>query len=581
MRLIVPALLGCAAVLAHEAAGAAATVRPVAPDAYAAYCMGVRAVSRSEYPQAITWFKTALAADPRSADTHIWLGLLYGEHAKPARPERAREHLEKALKLAPDSFRARYGLAKELVREGKLDKARDEMLIAVRLPKARENPALLGKAYSELAVRAELSGEWESALRHYRQAVKVSPNPAYALLRLGRLCRAMGKHDQAVDAFLKLAHQVPTYARVQRELCEAYKALGRWDKALVALRKYMTHRNGPGEQSHLLKEAADLAVRARKSELASALHEKLLLRLLERYTADKAAPHLCEDIASTLQHLGRHEKAEPYLEKAVDAAKPATRPLLRKKLARLYEKLGKYDEAAGQLRAAIKTVEPRASIPYRAQLCGVLEAAGKFEQAEQALAAILDIPGARAAGHAELGLFHKRRGQIDKADEHLREAIKSADTRHRVRYTIQLSMVYSDADQGETAEQLLSQALKEFPEDPSLNNALGWYYAERGIQLRRARSLIQKALEARPENPYYIDSLGWVYFRQGETEKALEQLLKASRLAEDSVICDHLGDVYMKLGQPDKASEQWRRSLELDPGSEGVRRKLERLKQDR
>ena len=247
------------------------------------------------------------------------------------------------------------------------------------------------------------------------------------------------------------------------------------------------------------------------------------------------------------------------------------------KLASLYQKLGMTEKAVQQLNRCIRQLEPETSIRYRTKLCAVLEEAGKYPEAENALRQILDIPGSKAIGHAELGLFHSRRDDTGKAVKHLHRAIKLADTDQSARYRIQLSIVYTDAGRHKEAEQVLIEAQKIFPDNPSVNNALGWFYAQRGLNLDKALGLIQKALEKHPRNPYYLDSLGWVYFKQGCKKKALKQLLKAAALGQDSAILDHLGDVYMALGQPEKAGTQWKRSLELDPDASGVRRKLESL----
>ena len=543
--------------------------------AYAAFCVGIQMSEAKRYREALQWFEKALSLDPRSADAHIWAGVICDERL--SRRNKAKTHFEKALQLAPDSFRARYGIARQLLRAGKFEKARQQILLAIGKPEAKENPDLVAKAYLELALRSQLRGKRQDAADYYIKAAEISTSPAYILLRLGRLYRSMERHQDAADAFLRLAKHVPTYARAHRELCTAYTAMGEWNKALESLLAYMAHRNGPGEQNHLLGEAAQLAARALRVGLARQLREKILLKLLKEYTPDKAKPRLCADIASTLERLGRLKQAEPYLRKAVETAEPSARPGLRMQLALLYEKLGRSDEAIRELKTSIDAVEPRASIRYRTALCAVLESAKKPDQAEKTLEAILDMPLLERFGHAELGLFHKRRGNTEKAAHHLQEAIKLADTRRSVRYRIELGQVYAKAKRDAEAERVLRDAHKMFPENAAVNNALGWFYAERSINLDTALTLIQTPLKASPKNPYYIDSLGWVYFKQGRKKAALEQLRKAVALTDDGAICDHLGDVYMELGQRDKASHQWKRSLELDPKIKGVREKLKKL----
>jgi predicted negative regulator of RcsB-dependent stress response len=44
------------------------------------------------------------------------------------------------------------------------------------------------------------------------------------------------------------------------------------------------------------------------------------------------------------------------------------------------------------------------------------------------------------------------------------------------------------------------------------------------------------------------------------------------------VIYDHLGDAYSKNGLPDEAMAAWEKSLQLDPSADGVKKKLEDLR---
>lgn len=574
----IPILSLClfAGLFAARSVGAEAASAPEPPpDAYAAFCMGIHLSEDGRYAEAIQWLEKALELDPASAACHIWIGAICDERL--SRPAKAKSHFQRALELAPESFEARYGLARQLLRENQLDKAREQLLIATETPEARRNPELAAKAYAELATRLELDGQWSEAAQYYEQAANASTSPAYLLLRLGRLYRAMARNELAAETFLKLTRLVPTYAPVYRDLCNTYKTLGRWADALAQLEIYMGHHNCPEDRDELLREAAELASRARRSEAARRFNEELLGNQLDKYDPDSPDPRMANEIASTLIRLGQHNRSEPFLKDAIESSPDTARPALRLKLANVYEKLGRIDDAAKQLREASRTSEPRAAARYLTRLAGILESAGRYADAERILKEILGLPGAKAAGHAELALFYGRRSQGEKGIENLLQAIQLADTQDSIRYRIHLSILYTKTNREKEAEQVLIEAHRMFPEDPAINNALGWFYAERGIRLDDALTLIQKALQANPENPYYLDSLGWVYFKQGLKEQALEQLLRAAALAEDSIIFDHLGDVYLELGQPEKARAQWQRSLDLDPDIKGVREKLRRL----
>ena len=568
-------LLACIFALAPAPGTAADAPRHADPDAYAAFCMGVNAMHREDWTGSVYWFEAALEHDPLAVDCHLWIAVICDERLHTAK--KAAKHFDRALELSPDSFRVRYRFAQHLRRIGKRDESKKEMLLAIDTPEARANPALAAQAYQELAVSAEFDNDWQQAADYYEHAADNAASPVYPLLRLAHVCKAMGDNQRAVDALLRMQQFVPSYAEVHRELADTYEAMGKWTEALAELDNYMTHRNGPHEQPALLGEAAELAEKAGLPDTALAYRQRRLLKLIDRQPASGTSPELCEKIAATLQQLGHPEQAEPYLERALEAADDDSRTRIRARLAVLHQRLGQFDKAIDELTQCIQELEPNASVPYRAELCAALESAGRFDEAEAALRAIIDIPGFKAEGHAELGLFHKRRGNVDRAIEQLRDAISLADTNESIRHRVNLAAIYSDAGRYDDAELLLLESKRMFPDDPSVNNALGWLYAERGRNLDEALTLIRDALKAEPRNPYFLDSLGWVYFKQGRNEEALKELLDAASLTQDSVISDHLGDVYMAIGQPDRAKHHWERSLALDPDSAGVRAKLEKL----
>jgi len=563
--------------LALAPRAAAEELREVHPAAYAAFCTGVEATQSGRYRLALAWLERAAELDPASAEVHIELGALCAERLRDY--EAARQHFEQALALDPHRFRARYGLARLHLRAGEFDKAIALMRLTLDSPEAKENPAVVARICADLGAAAELRGDLRRAAEHYARAASVAPNPIHVLLRLAYVYRAMDEHEQAAEAFLRVGRLAPEHAQVHRELCDEYKACGRWRQAFDELQAYVRHPNGPGRQEPPLREAADLAERAGLDAQARELLEELLDGLLERYEPDAAPAGLCGDVAEALVRLGRPAVARPYLEEAVRKAEDESRLPLRRKLALLYRELGMPDEAIRELAECVRAAEPRASLFYRAELCAAFEAAGRHEEARRALEAILDIPGAKAVGHAELGLFHHRRGQTDRAVEELRRAIQLADARQGVRFRIHLSLVHAEAGHDDQAEQVLIEAKRILPADPAVSNALGWFYAERGRKLDEALTLVRSALDVHPNNPYYLDTLGWVHFKQGRSRAALKPLQRAAALCREGIIWDHLGDVHMALGDEEKASFHWKRSLEFDPDLEGVREKLEKLGQ--
>jgi Tfp pilus assembly protein PilF len=131
----------------------------------------------------------------------------------------------------------------------------------------------------------------------------------------------------------------------------------------------------------------------------------------------------------------------------------------------------------------------------------------------------------------------------------------------RCQYT--LSNCYVQKGDISTGEKILEGVLAEDPQEPSVNNDLGYLYADQGKDLPRAERMIRIALKSDPENVAYLDSMGWVLLKLGRLAEARKFLEKAAAMpgGTDGTIAEHLGDCYSKLNLSDKAHEAWKRAL--------------------
>jgi tetratricopeptide (TPR) repeat protein len=134
-----------------------------------------------------------------------------------------------------------------------------------------------------------------------------------------------------------------------------------------------------------------------------------------------------------------------------------------------------------------------------------------------------------------------------------------------------LSMRASCLDQlgrGDEALATLEKALARNPDDATINNDLGYMYADRGIELAKAERLIRRALTDRPDEVAFLDSLAWVFYKQGRLQAAARVFERAIETAEGEdgdmlhpIILDHAGDTYWRLGRREDALELWRQAL--------------------
>ena len=126
-------------------------------------------------------------------------------------------------------------------------------------------------------------------------------------------------------------------------------------------------------------------------------------------------------------------------------------------------------------------------------------------------------------------------------------------------------------------EALLREILRDDPSYHHAYNALGFSFAERNIRLSEARQLITKAVELAPDDPFIQDSLGWVEFRLGNLGEALNLLQKAFAARPDPEIAAHLGEVLWQLKRAEEARQIWRQGLQLGPDHDTLRDTIRRL----
>ncbi len=140
------------------------------------------------------------------------------------------------------------------------------------------------------------------------------------------------------------------------------------------------------------------------------------------------------------------------------------------------------------------------------------------------------------------------------------------------------AMVADKLDILDVLEADLQRVIKLKPDYAHAYNALGYTFAERNKRLAEAHALIQKALSLAPDDPFIQDSMGWVQFRQGNTEAALATLRKAYQSRRDPEIAAHLGEVLWTTGQREEAQKLWRAALQESPGNDSLMALLDKYR---
>jgi tetratricopeptide (TPR) repeat protein len=123
----------------------------------------------------------------------------------------------------------------------------------------------------------------------------------------------------------------------------------------------------------------------------------------------------------------------------------------------------------------------------------------------------------------------------------------------------------------------LKQLIKLRPDHAHAYNALGYTLADRNQRIAEAHGLIETALKLAPDDPFIQDSMGWVLYRMGRNKEGLDYLQRAFKQRPDPEIAAHLGELLWVLDQRDTAKKIWAESLKEHPNNEALQGTVKRF----
>ena len=323
--------------------------------------------------------------------------------------------------------------------------------------------------------------------------------------------------------------------------------------------------------------------------LASEAKRPAKLADLLRWSLDRMPnPIYYRELVFTLFELGRYDEAERTLREMFDKNRDERTARNLILLGKIQAKAHKLPEAIATARAALEQ-EPGDGEAIR-WLAIWLNQGGESEAALEAIRAGIKQDPNNPDLAILLGTFLSQAGKTDEAIALLKNLIAQNPNNDEVLQVARstLSTVYTGLGDFAKGEAELEALIVRNPDDPTVNNDLGYLYAEQGKNLPKAEEMIRKALAREPGNGAFLDSLGWVLFKQGKLDQARSPLEQAASDPnnEDTTVHDHLGDVYFRLNERAKAKSAWERAVKLatqvrpvDKRLGEIRKKLEALDQ--
>ncbi len=514
-------------------------------------------------------------------------------------------------------FRTRADLLKnptttyERIGQAFLDAERAELAVQAfeRAEKAgKGKPGTLSYNLARVYAQTKKFDKALTQLQKYFDAqLQSKGKSAYVLL--SQILRDTKKSEELIPRLEKMSQADSRNATLQFFLAEQYVANDRLDDAEKLYKKALASTSDAegyvglasvyrrkGQPKQLLENLAKaLSTAGNGEQLTDGLttevkaitkDDKLLGSLIDvgRKLAKADKPEL--DFAGSLLLAKLAAEA-----KKIDAAVEFYRFALktrRDRAAVVYSELGmllmredKYVEAAKVYREASDEPALAQSRPNNLFLLSqAYELSGETKLALEAVAEAQKIVPEHPLLHYQEGWIYYHSQQWDKAIKQFEHVItKFAKPEHQEivrRCQFSLSNIYVQQGDMAKGEGILEKILGDSPDDPSVNNDLGYLWADQGKNLERAESMIRKAIKAEPENAAYLDSMGWVLFKRGKFAEALPHLEKATVLPTggDATIWDHLADVYARLNKAAKAKEAWGKALEAAKTSARPDKKL-------
>ena len=370
------------------------------------------------------------------------------------------------------------------------------------------------------------------------RVVELDPDHATAHRYRGSMARDLGNIELAISSFKALTRIMPYEDQYHKELAELYERQNRLDEALQSYERVVTIR--PGQKSErnrlgqLYLQTGDYPAAIQTFlSILSPLEEQAETNSAKERTTRNVSGYEIEahhGISLAYQAQNDFERSEFHIMRAINLLEEQvkrTRTGLRTRSRERVELARRIQDARYTLgQIYIKFNAPRKAV--------------------RTFTKILDVNDKYVPALSGIGMAYQMQDDVKRAETYLRRAIELS-----------------------TEEEL-----------PDAYNALGYLYAEQGINLDEAAALVRRALKSVPKSGAYLDSLGFIYFKQGKLDAAIENLEQALHYLPDTLeILLHLTDAYLGKGLKQKALQTLEQAVLLEPNNAELRQRLERSRQ--
>ncbi len=238
-------------------------------DARAWFDLGYVLHAQKNYPEAITAYRGAVAAEPQSFECNLNLGLMLAHEKQPE----ASKYLEAATRLKPSGDHPQDSLARAWAALAEVQQAQD----APRALHSWEQAVELAPGNSQhrlgWGTALEQSGDMAGAEREFRKANELSPNSADPLAALSNLLMRAKRFPEAEDTLRRLVMAAPQDENAHLQLGRVLSAEKKDAEAAQELQKALALRAGDWDA---LRELAFVQERGKQFAAAESSYRTLL-----------------------------------------------------------------------------------------------------------------------------------------------------------------------------------------------------------------------------------------------------------------------------------------------------------------
>ena len=535
----------------------------IIPDIAEAYKLWGNALQRmGKIQESMGFYAKALEIEPDLAEVYANLGSLYAQQKK---WQKAREYYQKAIVIKPDFSGAYRNLARVWKQLGEPEKAAECQNQVLSLDSHRVN----GEEYVRLGDRLIGENKLEQALKHYLQAVELSPDLRIGYQKVAETWEKLGNWQEAATYYRQMLKLEPDLSSQKPQLAGNGTTVALPSKQplipelpLISEPKQLLQasRDVPSKQNTRIQNNTD---KSNKLDLAIAKYEQQAQQLTD------SAP-LQANLGSLYAQKQEWQKALICYQKAIKL-NPKVAGVYRN-LAKVWGKLGKEDEAAKCWYQALNLEPQSADAEKYCQLGDIFLKQNQLEEAIACYRRAIELESDHAPAYFRIGEIFQSRGRSTEAITCFRQAVRYDNS--TVFYHQRLGQILVQEQKFDEALSCYQKAIQLEPKQWKTYHQLGEILSK-VEKWQDAVTAYNHALKLNAQFSWSYHNLGYVLLKLARWSEASQALAKAIKLNPDCAWSYYnLGEAYSHLKQWDKSIVFYQAAARLQADLPGVQQKL-------